>query len=296
MESKIYYIVNSFGEMAFEGNPAAVFFDCEDLKESTMQAIAKQLNLVETVFIKQGDKDIDFEVRYFTPNKEVDIAGHPTVASFIALEKANKIDISLKDKFLIKTKAGNKQVRIKKESNKKIVILESKKPIFYDYVEERNQVAQVLGLNLSDLIEDLPVQPIDTGLGHLVVPVKSLNTLMKVKRDNRLKELCSKFGMNEVQVFTFDTYNKTLDIHTRNICPREGIEDPGCGIGNAALGAYILKNKFCSAENITLKAEQGLIVNMPCIIEIYVSKIGEDFNVCIGGTGKVMSKGEFYID
>ncbi|WP_017414037.1 PhzF family phenazine biosynthesis protein [Clostridium tunisiense] len=296
MKSKFYYVVNSFGERAFEGNPAAIFLNCEDLTECTMQAIAKQLNLVETVFVKNGDSEVDFELRYFTPNKEVDIAGHPTVAAFVALENEKSINSYLKDSFVIKTRAGNKEIRVKSENNKISVIMESKQPVFYDFVQDRKEVAEVLGIKLEELIVDLPIQPIDTGLGHLVVPVKSLEVLMRVKRRSGLKDLCNKYGVSEAQVFTYDTYNKDLDVHTRNICPREGIEDPGCGIGNAALGAYLLKNKFKDDNDIIVKAEQGVIIGMPCTIEVHASRINEDFKIFIGGTGKVMSKGEFYIE
>lgn len=296
MKSKFYYVVNSFGERAFEGNPAAIFLNCEDLTECTMQAIAKQLNLVETVFVKNGDSEVDFELRYFTPNKEVDIAGHPTVAAFVALENEKSINSYLKDSFVIKTRVGNKEIRVKSENNKISVIMESKQPVFYDFVQDRKEVAEVLGIKLEELIVDLPIQPIDTGLGHLVVPVKSLEVLMRVKRRSGLKDLCNRYGVSEAQVFTYDTYNKDLDVHTRNICPREGIEDPGCGIGNAALGAYLLKNKFKDDNDIIVKAEQGVIIGMPCTIEVHASRINEDFKIFIGGTGKVMSKGEFYIE
>lgn len=296
MKSKFYYVVNSFGERAFEGNPAAIFINCDDLLEGTMQAIAKQLNLVETVFVKSGDSNSDFELRYFTPSKEVDIAGHPTVAAFVALEDAKIINPYLKDSFIIKTRAGNKKIKVENKNNKLSVIMESKAPIFYDIVQQRREVAEVLGIKLEELMTDLPIQPIDTGLGHLVVPVKSLEVLMRVKRNKGLKDLCNKYGVSEAQVFTFDTYNKNVDIHTRNICPREGIEDPGCGIGNAALGAYLLKNKFNDDKDIIIKVEQGVIVGMPCVIEIYASRVKEEFKICIGGTGTIMSKGEFYID
>lgn len=296
MKSKFYYVVNSFGERAFEGNPAAIFLNSEDLAECTMQAIAKQLNLVETVFVKSGDSEADFELRYFTPSKEVDIAGHPTVAAFVALENAKIINPLLKSSFTIKTKAGNKKVKVENKNNKLSVIMESKAPIFYDIVKQRREVAEVLGIKLEELMTDLPVQPVDTGLGHLVVPVTSLEVLMRVKRNKGLKGICNKYGVSEAQVFTFDTYNKNLDIHTRNICPREGSEDPGCGIGNAALGAYLLKNKFKNDNDTVVKAEQGVIVGMPCTIEVHASRINEDIKVLIGGTGKIMSKGELYVD
>ena len=296
-KSKNFYVVNSFAEEKFGGNPAGVFPDARGLDTKTMQSIAKQLNLVETVFItKTKNKKVDFEFRYFTPEKELPVAGHPTVASFIALAKVNMIDISKKEKYLIKNKKGIQEIIIKNQKNP-VVIMEQAKPTLYKIIEDKKAVADIFGIDVKDLSDTLPVQTVDTGLGHLIVPLKSLKALMKVKRNiKELKEFCQKNNATEAQIFTFETINKKMDLHTRNICPREGIEDPGCGIGNGALGAYLLKHHFKNEQNISLRAEQGNIVNMPCVIEIYGSEKDNDIKVSIGGKGKVMTKGEFYID
>ncbi|MCT4594214.1 MAG: PhzF family phenazine biosynthesis protein [Anaeromicrobium sp.] len=300
MKTKEFYVVNSFGKKSFEGNPAAIFVDGNEINEKNMQAIARQMNLVETVFIMESDneKEYDFQLRYFTPIKEVPIAGHPTVAAFIALEDSGKIDISNRDKYIIKTKAGLKAIKLHKDNGKTIVMMESSKPVFYQEIIDSHKVAKVLGLDVDDLIEDLPVEPVHTGLGHVIVPVKSMDALMKVKRNiKELKELCSGVNMSEAQVFTFETYDKISHIHTRNICPRNGIEDPGCGIGNAAVSAYLLKNKYPNEGQIRLKAEQGTIVNMPCVIETYtIRDESNHIRVLVGGTGIVMIKGECNIE
>lgn len=300
MKTKKFYVVNSFAEKAFQGNPAAVFFDSSDLDESTMQEIAHQLNLVETVFINnsQDNDKFDFELKYFTPLKEVPIAGHPTVAAFIALEASRRIIISNKSTYLIKTKAGLKKIRAYKDNNETIIMMESSSPVFSPNVKDKYKIAEVFGLSVNDINEYLPIQPVYTGLGHLVVPVKSIDTLMKVKKNiSLLKELCDELDVCEAQVFTFETYNEKFNIHTRNICPRNGIEDPGCGIGNAALGAYLLKNKYLNKNEMKLKAEQGKIINMPCVIEIFAEKRKENnIQVFVGGKGRVMIKGEFIIE
>jgi len=119
---------------------------------------------------------------------------------------------------------------------------------------------------------------------------------MKVKRNiNQLKDLCNLVSVREVQVFCFETKDDTFDIHTRNICPREGIEDAACGIGNAAVGAYLLNNYYSDRKMISIKAEQGYIVKVPCAIDIYVYRERNDIVVQIGGTGKVIIQGDFII-
>lgn len=78
MKLKVY-IVNAFAETTFGGNPAAVVYLREWLSEDLMQQIAAQHNLAETAYIiPQGG---DYAIRWFTPEVEVALCGHATVAS-----------------------------------------------------------------------------------------------------------------------------------------------------------------------------------------------------------------------
>lgn len=73
------YIVNAFTESTFGGNPAAVVPLAEWLPDQTLQAIASQHNLSETAYlVRQAEY---WELRWFTPAKEVDLCGHATLAS-----------------------------------------------------------------------------------------------------------------------------------------------------------------------------------------------------------------------
>ena len=77
------YQIDAFAEKQFEGNPAAVVPLESWLPDSVMQAIAEENNLAETVFFvptKSG-----FHIRWFTPNKEVKLCGHATLASAYVL-------------------------------------------------------------------------------------------------------------------------------------------------------------------------------------------------------------------
>jgi len=78
MKLKVY-IVNAFAENTFGGNPAAVVYLREWLTEDLMQQIAAQHNLAETAYIiPQAD---DYAIRWFTPEVEVALCGHATLAS-----------------------------------------------------------------------------------------------------------------------------------------------------------------------------------------------------------------------
>jgi PhzF family phenazine biosynthesis protein len=73
------YQIDAFTPRAFGGNPAAVCPLTSWLAEDLMQSIAAENNLAETAFIvPEGD---EFAIRWFTPESEVDLCGHATLAS-----------------------------------------------------------------------------------------------------------------------------------------------------------------------------------------------------------------------
>ena len=136
----------------------------------------------------------------------------------------------------------------------------------------------------------------DTGLGHLIVPLRSLEALFRVKRQiEPLQQLCRTANVREAQVFCFEAIDQSSDMHTRNICPREGIEDPACGVGNGALSAYL--SQFCwpTKHDLSLTIEQGTIVQMPSVIRTRTIRQNETLEVFVGGSGIVMLEGEFLV-
>lgn len=77
------YQIDAFAEKPFEGNPAAVVPLEEWLPDEIMQSIAEENNLAETAFfVPANDR---FHIRWFTPNKEVNLCGHATLASAFVL-------------------------------------------------------------------------------------------------------------------------------------------------------------------------------------------------------------------
>ena len=87
------YQVDAFADRVFGGNPAAVCPLDSWLPDATMQAIAAENNLSETAFfvpLEDENGGEDFGLRWFTPTVEIDLAGHPTLATahviFTALE------------------------------------------------------------------------------------------------------------------------------------------------------------------------------------------------------------------
>lgn len=84
MKTYPIYTVDAFTDHVFGGNPAAVCPLTEWLSTETMQQLANENNLSETAFFVQR-ADGDFDIRWFTPELEIDLAGHPTLATAYVL-------------------------------------------------------------------------------------------------------------------------------------------------------------------------------------------------------------------
>src|SRR3954470_3892539 len=81
-----YVVCDVFTDVPLAGNQLAVFTDARDLDPLTMQALAKEMNFSETVFVlpPQAD-DAGVRIRIFTPAAELPFAGHPTLGSAFVL-------------------------------------------------------------------------------------------------------------------------------------------------------------------------------------------------------------------
>ena len=104
MEIKIYQ-VDAFADNTFEGNPAAVCPLDEWISDELLQKIAEENNLSETAFFVAEDKG--YSLRWFTPEDEVDLCGHATLAAAHVLFQHLGY---VKESILFYTKSGTLEV------------------------------------------------------------------------------------------------------------------------------------------------------------------------------------------
>lgn len=86
------YIVDSFTNEPFKGNPAGVCLPESNLSEAQMQAIAKELNFSETTFVVQDSPIGCFSIRYFSPIMEIPLCGHATLAASKVIFQEQQLD------------------------------------------------------------------------------------------------------------------------------------------------------------------------------------------------------------
>jgi PhzF family phenazine biosynthesis protein len=92
-----YFVIDAFTDSLFSGNPAGVCVCDEFPDDEIMQKIAGENRLPETAFLKNEGKT--WHIRWFTPEWEMDLCGHATLASGFAVlnllgEKINKVDFT----------------------------------------------------------------------------------------------------------------------------------------------------------------------------------------------------------
>jgi PhzF family phenazine biosynthesis protein len=75
------YIVDSFTKFPFKGNPAGVCFPDHRLEDKKMQQIAHEVGFSETAFVHPTGRPEVYDIRYFSPKKEIPLCGHATLAS-----------------------------------------------------------------------------------------------------------------------------------------------------------------------------------------------------------------------
>ncbi|HYA65408.1 MAG TPA: PhzF family phenazine biosynthesis isomerase, partial [Burkholderiaceae bacterium] len=82
MQQRPYCEVDVFGAQAYLGNPLAVVLDAKGLDAQQMQQFARWTNVSETSFLLPPSlPQANYQVRIFTPARELAFAGHPTLGS-----------------------------------------------------------------------------------------------------------------------------------------------------------------------------------------------------------------------
>jgi trans-2,3-dihydro-3-hydroxyanthranilate isomerase len=283
-----YSVVNAFAiaGIPFSGNPAGVVANADELDDATKQNIARQLNLVDTTFICKSDR-ADFRFRYFTPQKELPVTGHPTVAALGALLDTGILASNAKVR--IETVGGD----INAWLDDGRIWVHQPPAVFRPLRCGVGELADAIGLVAGDIFSSPVPEVSNVGLGHIIAMIKDVETLRRARTDiEKLTQVCTVSGAREAQIFAVDTDGA---IHTRNLCPRTGEEDPACGNGNAAVGAWMAKHGQLNLGQ-RLSLSQGAVVNRPSCVHIERQvDFGDQISIAVGGIARLMAEGCLYL-
>lgn len=299
MTKKIeFFYVDAFTTETFGGNPAGVIPNAENLTDEDMQKIANELNLSETAFLlPTSNADANYKIRYFTPTKEVDFCGHATLGTaWLMATKYNWIDKD--DKIVFESNIGLIPVKWLMENNQLTrVSMTQVRPKVKSIDISPAVVANLVGIHETDIDDRYPIKIANTGVPHLMVPVKTRQAIDQAEPNlNELKKMNNDFNISTTHLFTFNT-NGQFDIYTRDFCPNIGIdEDPVTGAANGALGGYLyLENILAQQERNQLMIGQGHTINRPGILYVTITPDGESAIIEVAGAAVVSIEGIIFV-
>src|SRR5215472_13422692 len=121
--------IDAFTTRPLGENPCAVLLDTDDLDEATMLALAREMNLSETAYVRRSAV-ADFGVRYFTPAEEIPLAGHPTIATSFALWEWGRLKlIGPVTRFTLELRVGPIPIEVHAENDRiRQIIMSQKQP------------------------------------------------------------------------------------------------------------------------------------------------------------------------
>lgn len=250
------YQVDAFTTFPMGGNPCAVLFDCADLSETIMQAIAREMNLSETAFVWKKP-DGHFRARYFTPAEEIPLAGHPTIATVYALVDSGRL--SLPGDYLkipLELRDGPIDVEIfAKNGTVNRIIMSQRKPQFLS-VYPASDVLPAFGLDDSDLLPGAPIQTVSTGTPQIMIPLRSHDSLRKaILNVEKYTVLRARGDFFSPHLFCLQGVENGATFARHFGVPPDTMEDPFTGSATGGMAAYLWHHGLIATP--TFIAEQG---------------------------------------
>jgi PhzF family phenazine biosynthesis protein len=288
--------VDAFTRRPLYGNPAAVVFDADGIPSETMQKVAREMNLSETVFIlKPTRADADYRVRIFTPMSELPFAGHPTVAA--AHSVLGRLP-GLVNATLLRQECGIGivPVEVLPMAGGTLLRMTQAAPVHRDSGLSRETVAKMLGCAESDLA-DGPFEVVSTGVPWLIVELSRFEAISALSPDQGLiTRECKALRAAGLTVFVERGDAGPVRIRVRTFAPGEGVpEDPVCGSGNGSVAAFIARHKHPSEASGSYIAEQGIEIGRDGEVHASWERDGDAMSVRIGGEAAVAASGQLFL-
>ena len=292
-----------FTDRPFGGNPLAVFPDGRGLSDETMQRVAREMSLSETVFVLPPDDPAHTRrLRIFTPAVELPFAGHPTVGTAIVLAATGEIPLTGEEnRIVFEEGVGPVPVTIRAEGGVPVFaqLWAARLPQIGPPPPSVEELAGLLSLDPSDLLtgEDRP-ETVSSGVPFLFIPLRDRDAVGRARvRMDRWDALLSGPESPELYVFAYDPELPGSHIRARMFAPALGIpEDPATGGAAAAFGGYLGPRAPQRDGTLGWVIEQGFEMGRPSLLHLEVDKKdGAVTAVRVGGGAVLMSEGTMEI-
>jgi trans-2,3-dihydro-3-hydroxyanthranilate isomerase len=289
-----FYTLDVFTTTRFEGNPLAVVTDGDGLSDAAMQAVAREMNLSETVFVQKPTEDEALaRLRIFTTREELKLAGHPVIGTWFLLAELGVVPAQEGGVHVLQqTGAGILPVEIRfKDGRPQRVTMTQKEAAFRPAKIPAKALAAALGLSAKELDSTLEPEFVSTGIFNLMVPLKNRAALGKISMN--MIELRKLLGKNGTMAYCFAASGNGKAF-SRGMLPWELYEDAATGSAAGSLGAYLVRHKKLSAGH-TLSVLQGEEMGRPSHIEVEVTQTGKKLVPRVSGAAVRVFEGTIQV-
>jgi trans-2,3-dihydro-3-hydroxyanthranilate isomerase len=283
MVSYVYHIVNVFADplaktSRLTGNPLCVFENARGMSDATMQALALQFNLSETVFVLPSDK-ATARIRIFTTAFEMPFAGHPTLGSAHVVRGFTHAP----GEILLET--GADVIPVKPDVHGRDTwTLTANAPQTRPYARGLPALARLLGIEAGD-IADTPLW-VNTGNEQLVVPLVSADAVRRCKASAEYL-IAEKETNPTPKVYAWASLGGDDILARFFLLTHDSVrEDFGTGSAAANLGGWYVTRD--AARPLRRVIHQGEPIGRPARLLLDVEANG---GIHVGGHVVVLGKG-----
>ncbi len=303
-----FHTADVFTDIPFGGNQLAVLPNAAGLDDGQMQAIAREFNYSETVFVFPPETPTGTrKLRIFTPGAELPFAGHPTVGTAYVLAATGDIQLDGDEtRIVFEEGVGPVPVLIRARDGKPFFaqLTAARPPERGPMTTDVAALADVLSLEPSDILYDSIFTPeaVSAGVPFLFVPLRSLEALGKARvRQDEWERTLKGSWAPEIYIFVEEAESAKRGgvragdgvVRSRMFAPTLGVaEDPATGGAAAALGGYLAWRSTVHDGTLKWLIHQGVEMGRPSRLEVETDVVGGTVTaIRVGGASVLVSSG-----
>lgn len=277
--------VDAFTTQPFGGNGCAVVYGAVDFPVQDRMRLVRETSLSECAYLVGSDV-ADFGVRYYLAEREIPMAGHPTIATIASL--LNRGVVTLNDgraDFTLEVGSGILPIEVRAADPLPVITMTQPAPTFGDVVVPE-VVADLFGLNVADIAA--PPQIVSTGSPFTIVLLKDKDSLRRASLD-----LGKWNALDLPEPFLVTLGGETAEGGTFSrllMAPPMPAEDPFTGSATGCMAAYLWHHGLI--ERPRFVAEQGHWMGRPGQAQVEVLGPSDAITgIRVGGQGYVLMSG-----
>jgi trans-2,3-dihydro-3-hydroxyanthranilate isomerase len=239
-------------------------------------------------------------MRIFTPLVELPFAGHPVLGTIFALADAGRITPETLPASTLELAIGPLTIDLLFEgAGLSFAWMSQRIPTFTAWQGDRAALAANIGLQLSDLRDDMPIETGSAGTPHLLIPIRDAASVDRAAPGAGLAEVMGTDVPTGAYLFAAAASDGDVTVRSRMFGAMMGIsEDPATGSAVGPLGAYLVKHGQAPVQDgaAHISVAQGVKMGRPSRLVVTVEqREGVISQVRVGGESVVMAHGDFML-